>query len=249
MANEIGNIKDAVAAYLQTPLANFIINGIDILTLALNNARRTVERAHDFNYAQTNLNLVIPSTGADINSAVDLVSGDVVGIKRIQNVSLPVIGGVLPCEFMSNDDWNARLRRQLGRMPYNANMNFRQLGVANENPVCYQQGQNLFLVPSTQFTFPITVQLSVVQWMPDYVNTTDTDFFVQYAPEYLQWQAMLEGNKLWEIFVERVEGKLTEANLQTFAGAALGSLLEWDRSIGDGTSTPEPKPLPQPVAA
>lgn len=241
-AIEIGTIRDTVAAYLKMPLANFIINGVDTLTIALNNARRTAERGHDFNYSQTNLNLVIASTGTDINTAVDPVSGNIIGIKRIQNVSLPVIGGVLPIEFLSNDDWNARLRRQLGRMPYNPNMDFRQLGIANQNPVCYQQGQSLFLVPSTQFTFPITAQLSVVQWMPDYVNNTDTDFFVQYAPEYLQWQAMLEGNKLWEVFVERVEGKLTEANLQTFASSALGALLEWDRSISDGTSMPKQPP-------
>lgn len=340
MAETVGSLKNSIAGFLGTTTSTFVVNGVDLLLQALNNARRTAERAHDFNYSQTNLLLSIASSGGSILSAISgalsltvsgtlspsgatgayqlkglfnnlpfytqttggvqyfvwnnitgwIISangflsanywgftttntntpngaysahgtntgtatvsgaGAVTGVKRIQNVSLVQANGdVSPVEFMTNDAWNARLRRLVGRQPYNANQSLYQMGVWSDNPVAVQQGLFIYLVPASQFTFPVTAQLSCTQWLPDYTVDGNADYLTKYAPEYLQWQGILEGNKLSEEFVQRVEGKLTEAELQTFAGNAWASLLEWDRSISDNTSTPVAPPAPpQPQAA
>lgn len=341
MAATIGSLKNTIAGILGTTTSVFIVNGVDLLLLALNNARRTAELAHDFYYSQTNVFLTITSTGGNINSATNTQSfspitvtgtlspnatgtylfagyyednpfylqsaagayilffdalkgwvlspsgfsptnywsfsalpnnpngtyaanGSVtgapvvagasssIGIKRIQNVLLPLNSGdLIPIEFLTNDDWNSRLIRLYGRQPWNPGLTSYQLGISANNPSCYQQGQTLMLVPPSQFSFPVTASLSVVQWLPDYVNDASTDFFTQFGPEYLQWQGIIEGNKLLETFVQRREGNLDETNLQAEAQAALQALMAWDMTISNGTSTPyaPPAPQPQPAAA
>jgi hypothetical protein len=82
------------------------------------------------------------------------------------------------------------------------------------------------------------VQLDALQFMPDYVNSSDTDFFLQIAPEYMMWQGILECNKLTKSFVQRREGNLEEPNLEAFAQQAFHSLIEWDLSISQMTGTP-----------
>lgn len=322
----IGELQTIIANYLSTTTAALIVSAVDLTLLALNNARRTAERQHDFAYAQTNLPFSIASTGSSFANGVGITGGilasgsttpnittapfniigslngfdlyaamisstywllfnngttwiisqtgynpsdffsmtstaqspvgtyaahgaysgnpvlsgesQFIGIKRVQNVSLPISGGFIPIEFLTNDDFNARLRMQTGRSAYNPGLTPRMLGFYSENPICIQQGQTLSLEPASQFTFPVAASLSVTQWMPDYVLPTDSDFFVEFAPEYLQWQGILECNKLIKFFVERREGNLQEPDVIVEATAAYNSLIEWDKSIRDGTSTP-----------
>lgn len=350
----IGNLQQIISSYLgpifspATPLtpASFVVNGIDYTMLALNNARRIAEKAHDFYYSKADLTLSIASTGSSIMNAegktgagVDftgsfspnittepfVISGsynglalytatisavvwslfydgtawivsstgftptnyfsgplgtnnpagayegngsytgtgtaagesNFVGIKRIENVKLPLTNGdLIPIEFLTDDDWRSRMQREYGRQAWNPNLTSYQLGVGQNNPTCYQQGQNLFLVPASQFAFPVTATLSAIQWLPDYVQASDTDFFTEYAPDYLQWQGIIECNKLTKWFTQRREGSLDETNLQAEAQRAMESLLAWDLSISGGTTTPNPPlapappaPQPQPQAA
>ena len=67
---------------------------------------------------------------------------------------------------------------------------------------------------------------------------SDTNFFLQYAPEFVMWQGILECNKLMMIFVPRREGEIEEAQVEVFANQAFQSLIEWDQSISQTTGTP-----------
>lgn len=66
-----GTIKNAVVAYMQRSTASdFNINSnIDILNLAINNARRWAERARNFHYSELDLFLSIGAAGSSIDSA------------------------------------------------------------------------------------------------------------------------------------------------------------------------------------
>lgn len=315
----------------------FVINGMDFSLLALNNARRIAEKAHDFYYSKRNLTLSIASTGSSIMNAEGLsvggltvtgtlspnitsltftqngflggfplfaselnafvifnngttwiissegfqptnywalspnssnpsgsyapfgaytgtatVSGEsqYLGVKRIETVQLALqTGDLIPIEFLTDDVWRDRVMRLYGRQPWNAGLTSQQLGIAEENPVCYQQGQNLFLVPPSQFTYPVTATLSCYQWLPDYTQSSDTDFFTEYAPDYLQWQGILELNKLTKWFTQRREGNIDETNIQAEAQASMQSLLAWDLSVSGGTSTPNAPLAPLPPLA
>jgi hypothetical protein len=351
MSLNIGNLKEIISGYLNTTPAGMILNMQDLCLLALNNARRTAELAHDFYYSKTNLTLAIASGGSSIQNAVGTVGSGIavagtlspnitagsfvvagtygglpiytqtvssvvytlsyngaawiitdegftptdywilttasssplgvytahgtytgsatltgesqyVGIKRIENVQLSLSSGdLIPIEFLTDAAWRQRLLREYGREQWNPNLTSYQLGIGAMNPTCYQQGQNLFLVPASQFTmatgapFPVTATLSCIQFLPDYTQDSDTDFFTEFGPEYLQWQGILEGNKQLKWFAQRREGNLDETNIENEVAAAMQSLLAWDLSVSAGTSTPNlPAPLPsapqaQPQAA
>ncbi len=236
----IADLKTFIAVYMgRTTSADLVLNNLDTALIALNAARRYLERAHDFKYSETNVFISIPATGGSLTAcyATSALTGTAIGVKRISSVQLPVASsGYQPIEFMTEDEWVARIRRQIGRQPYDASKTLAQLGVTtNMNPICYQQGQTLFLDPSPGTT---TAQLNVTRWMPDYV-TSNTDFFTDYAPEALQWRAIIECNKFWRRFVPKQESNIDEAEVQKMADDALASLIAWDTSTARGTSTPD----------
>ena len=212
---------------------------IDLGLVAINSARRYLERAHDFKYAEKNVFVSIPAAGGLLTAcyATSALTPPAIGVKRVSSVLLPVASsGYQPIEFMTEDEWVARTRRQIGRQPYNASLTLTQLGVTtNMNPVCYQQGQTLFLDPSPGTT---TAQLNVTRWMADYTADADTDFFTDRAPEALQWQALIELNKLFRVFVPKQESNVDEASLEKYRDEALQSLIAWDISTARSTSTP-----------
>ena len=170
-------------------------------------------------------------------------------VKEIRSIQLPdAAGNLFPIEFMTNEEYFDRIRRAIGRNPYNPAKTLAQMGVTWVNPVAYQHGQTIYLAPNTQFTFPTSIVMDCVQFMPDYANTTDQDYFCIYAPEYLQWRGLLEANKLFQQFVPRTEGNVDEQAITVLADAALAALIEWDDSINDSTNTPKKKPAPAPRA-
>jgi len=240
----IADLKTFIAVYMgRTTATDLVLNALDTALIALNAARRYLERAHDFKYAEKNVFVSIPaSTAGGLLTAcyeTSALTGTAVGVKRVSSVLLPVASsGYQPIEFMTEDEWVARTRRQIGRQPYDATKTLAQLGVTtNANPVAYQQGQTLFLDPQPTPS-AIVAQLNVTRWMPDYV-TSNTDFFTDYAPEALQWRAILECNKFWRRFVPKQESNIDEAEVQKLADDALASLIAWDVSTCRGTSTPD----------
>jgi hypothetical protein len=331
MAQTFIQAQEAIVSYLNVtiadaPPAGLTVNGVNLVALAINNAKRTAERSYDFYYCQTNGYLEIteggslvsqalpgitpslsvsggtpnpggtytiigaynglPLWGATVSSVVYtifyngtawiLTSGGftptnywsyttastspigtytasgsntgspfVIGagssylsIKNIDNVLVPISGGYVPIEFLTQETWQERIRQQIGRQPYTPGNTLAQYGFSLDNPVAVQQGQMLYLQLPTDFTFPITVQLDCSIFLPDYVADSDTDFFLQFAPEFIMWQGILECNKLTKFFVQRREGNLEEPNLEAFAQQAFQSLIEWDQSISQTTGTP-----------
>lgn len=240
-----GNLLDLIAIYLgRTAVSDLAINvgnTINVGYFGLNAARRKAERIADFRYAEINAALSIAATtGTAISAATGLGTGAT--IKTVLGVDLPIAGGdYVPCEFLTEREWEARVRRQTGRSVYSAGATLAGLGVSNGNPIAYQQGQLIHLVPESQFGFPVAARLRVIRFMPDYSVVGDTDFFTQWAPEYLQWQALLEINKHFRRFVVKNEGNIDEAAIKATADEALQTLLAWNSSLDEGTSTPPAK--------
>lgn len=327
--------QDQIVAYLSTIAANggsaspvtvadLTQNGINLVGVALNNAKRTFQRSYDFQYCKVNAFLSIGANGGNLANCYTgntvTVSGtlspavggtftqngfyngvplftavvssvvyalyyngtawvltsegftptdywsqttastspagtyaatgtytgtlnvsnasNAVLIKNIDNILCPITGGYAPIEYLTQETWMERVRQQIGRQPFTPANTIGQYGLALQNPVAVQQGQQIYLYLPNQFTYPITVQLDALQFMPDYVSNSDTDFFLQVAPEAMIWQGILECNKLTKSFVQRREGNLEEPNLEAFAQQAFQSLIEWDLSISQMTGSP-----------
>lgn len=322
----IGIIKSQIAGYLGQEVADFDINGQDLLLAGLNTTRRGVEKVRDFRYSETTASLSITAnggafasvyisgatvtvtgtlspnvtgswtlqgvynnapfyaitvtgtqylmfytgsqwrirvgftgvdgwnltttslnpagsytaTGTSTGTATVAAANAIVEVKSIQDVQLPQAGGTYySTEFMSQDELNARIRRQIGRQPYNPALTLTELGVSTDNPIAYQQGQIIYLYPPSSFTFPVTVQLNLIQFLPDYTSDTDSDFFVQNAPEFLLWQTILDNNKIFRQFVPRQQGNVDESAVAEYASNAMKALIQWDIDMRKGTSTPE----------
>lgn len=237
----IGNLKALMAVYLgRTLVSDLTLNGVDTALYALNSARRIAERSHDFKYAEDNAFISVGSAGADIIGGCFEEVGltNLMQIKRIETALLPLTNGdYQPIEFMTQNEFLNRVRRQTGRTLFNASKTLAQLGVSTENVILYQNGHNIYLYPTPASA--IIVQLECVRWMPDYTGDASTDFFTQFAPEFLQWQAIIECNKFWRRYVPKQESNIDEAAVQAMADAALQSLIAWDYSTTFSSSTPE----------
>ena len=250
-------LKNIVAGYMKQPPSAFIVGaivspayaGVDTLAIAINNARRSIEQLHDFQYSQAKAYLSLPALGASIIDANDGASPPAsVAIKRIRRVSLPLAGGdYTPVEFLESDEFVGRVRRQTGRQDYDATKTLAGTGVSFGNPLAYQLGSYVFLAPAAQFpgwtaspAVPVAAQLDVIRFMPDYTADAHHDFIMDNGAEYLQWKAILELNKYWKEFVPRQEGNLAEPEQN--AMAAMASLIRWDESLTQSTSKPKPEP-------
>lgn len=170
--------------------------------------------------------------GAATGTAVVTVATPNVAVKRVKYVSLPVAGSdYQPIEFVAQDQYESRARSLTGRTPITGASAVPALGY----PLAYQLGQTLFLAPSS-FTLPVTAQLSVVFWQPDYTLDADTDFFTKYGSDYLQWAGILEVNKLFRRFAPKQEGNIDEPAIQAAADQALQTFIAWDTAITKGSS-------------
>lgn len=229
----IGTIKALMAGYMKRSAASdFTVVGVDTALVALNSARRYAERINNFVHSQANTTLAVAAAGTTITAS----------IKTIQHVALPVAGSeYMPIEFLTDQEWTDRVKRLMGRAAYTPASTLTQLGFTQTNPVAYQQGPKLYLAPASQFTFPVTVQLDVVNWLSDYTADGDTDFITTYGPDFLMWQGILELNKYWKQFTARTEGNVNEEEVAQFRDTALAALIQWDQSLMMGTSTPAPR--------
>lgn len=180
--------------------------------------------------------------GANTGALTITQTTGTVSVKRVSNVLLPIAQGFyVPIEFLTNDEWNERVMRLIGREHYNSAKNAEEVGVSQFNAVAYQQAQTIVLVPASLYTFPVTAKLSIVKWLPDYTTGADTDFFTQFAPDFLIWRAIWEINNYFKVFVKRTEGNVDEQFIQGMADTALQALIAWDVAIATGTTTPTPE--------
>lgn len=326
------DIKKAMASYLGRETVNDLnpINmptpgiGIDLGLLALNNARRAAEQAHDFTYSETNAFLSVSSLGGNfssayINNSVTItgtlspnvtgsfaltgvyngfpfytktvsstvyflsysgtawtvtasgftigtdywslttasanpsgeytahgaytgtltaaIATSTIGIKRVKYVSLPIASGDYEViEFLTNDQFLSRVRMQTGRQAFAAVKTLPMLGATGlVNPLAYQNAQTIYVVGGANLTLPITAQLNIVQWLPNYTSDTDSDFITTYGPDYLQWQGLVEINNLFRRYAPQ-EGSIDEDHVKGQAAEALAKLIAWDNSTEMGTS-------------
>lgn len=206
----------------------------------------------DFTTASTNPAGTYTAHGTNTGVMTVAQTTGTILIKRVVNVELTTADGdSLPIEFLQDNERNRRVRRAGGREAYNTAKTLAVIGNTQVNPLAYQQGQIIKLDPATGFTFPVVAKLSVVRFMPDYTTTSDTDYFTQFAPDYLIWRGAVEINTYFRRFSPKTEGNINPEFIAEMADAAFQALLAWNASLVKSTSTPEqaPAPAPKPQAA
>lgn len=171
----ITELKALITSYINnvsngTPLtpSDFIISGQDTLLLAINSARRLVEKGHDFEYSNITATFSIASTGSDVNTCT--IAGVNQIVKRVSEILLPVSDGYIPIELLSRETYLSRLKNEIGRQSYNPSATMADLGASNDNPFAVQDGSFIFLYPASQYAFPVSARLEGTKFLPDYTG-------------------------------------------------------------------------------
>lgn len=231
-------VRIACAAYLRKDDTEFIVNGIDLFLIAVNNARKQAELAHDFEYTRMVATLDVVPAGASLSNAA-IVEGD--GMSSVKSITgirrLGTNGFFYPLDFTRWSIAQERDRSALEirddywtilRYPSDADV----LNFYGTNTSVVQRGRKLFLYPgfSGQDPQSITLYVDGYGWLDPYGDTgvvsEPEDFIVEHGQTYLQWATICELNKMFAAFVPRQEGNLSEPTKER--DDAFKQLVLWD---------------------
>lgn len=159
------------------------------LTTAINNAKRSAQLLHDFEYCRTTATFSVDSTnGALYTAATDTVGGGTISVKRIEAAAL---SDGQPLRVIDQVGYRRMLARGAGRTvdetdppptaPYTAY-------VVTQNGRLYIKGNNI-----TSANSPYTITAEVVYFLPDFSGASDTDFFLDQG---LDWMILAVGQRM-----------------------------------------------------
>lgn len=245
----IGQIKEVIAANLHKTTASFVKGSgateIDLLLLALNNARKAAEKFHDFSICRKRGHFSYTGTATDWRSPT-WFSGT--GTARKIKFWYERVGGTTSDGAYGGTDRAIRvltqdqLARLYAREDYTVaplETNARYLADSDPSygldPLLGQtyviiEGHNFYLHPATTTTRTIIVDGFF--WFTDWSSGTTTDWWTENGAEFLILQAMIEANRLTQTFVGNVEGNMAPPTKE--AQRALGDLVALDKDSTEG---------------
>jgi len=234
----LGQLKTKVAAYCNRDVASFVVNGFDVLTDAINQARRWAQLVHDFNYCRARgVFNVSFQTGGDITSLVAVGTTNPLDVKKIEgayiqdpnNITYSYSG--IPIKIYSRwVDKQRQTRLYRGGDPYSY-PNGTTIPTLIQQPNDVQliiQNTQAYLTPGVisayQSLSSLNIILDVIAFQPDLVNDTDQDFFCNYCNPWLT-QASINGLNVYLKEDERLQ--LQAAGLEKMWTA----ILAWDAAL------------------
>lgn len=245
----VAQIKEVVAGYLQKSTTDFVKGSgateIDLLLLALNNARKTAERFHDFAACRKRGYFSVTNGATDWQSPTWFSgSGTARKIKtwyeRVSGGSAAgAYGGVDRVMRKLTQDQVAKLYAREDYQEAPLWTTERYLSDAS-SPVARDPllGQNYIVTEGNNFYFypqSTTTKVIVVDaffWWPAWTLGTTTDWWTENADEFLIWQTMVEANRLPMIFVGNTEGNLPPPVKE--ANEALAKIVQADKDSTEG---------------
>jgi len=241
----IGQIREVIAANLHKATSEFVKGSgateINLLTLALNNARKVAERFHDFSICRKRGYFTYSGTATDWRSPTWFSgTGTARKVKfwyeRVSGTTGDgAYGGVDRTLKALTQDQLARLyaREDYRMAPLEATERY----LADSDPAfgldpllgqtyVIIEGHNFYIHPATTTTR--TVIADAFYWWTDWTSTdSTTDWWTENGAEFLILQAMIEVNRLSQTFVGNVEGNLPPPVKE--AQRALGELVQLDK--------------------
>lgn len=192
------DMKVQVAAYMARSPGDFVINNVDLLSAAINRARKWAERRRDFELARVSAQLadVSITDGGDLADATLLGGGDPIVIKKIEAAFLRVNGVDVPIGIQGRRNYTMRLRRrykELGAEEIQSGTQYTSYSEAN----LVRHGNTVYVNPSDETLLggtTFTLYFDVVRMMPDYADYADTDFFLTYCEDFILFRSIFELN-------------------------------------------------------
>jgi len=229
----LAQLRAAVAAMLQVTEASFAVTGVNLLHVAIDNARRYAESHHDFEQTKVLARLTIDEVAGGLWTGY--VTGVATGLEELTNSAVTVIvktiieigelnddeTDIVPGKWLSDDEYRQRVRSMEGserdpdvRYP------------ATDGPrVCLDdvdyivRGTRIFQNPAGTAGETRDIGLYVARFQANYIHTgagdqsTHTDLYLDIGGQFMLWQTILELNFLNKQFVPRQEGNLSIADV------------------------------------
>ncbi len=236
----IGTIKGLISAYLGETASNFTVGGIDLRMLALNNARKSAELAHNFVEQDTVARLAVGASGGAISSAVLESDGaTAVSVKAIKQLYLRDTSSgstvYVPLFFDPKKTLATRiLDMQTANGVDDSFLRYRDDNVyhiGQDFLRAYQLGSTVYLNPTPTSNYSLAMDVS--KWMSEYTQDADIDWMTTHGYTYLMWAGICECNKLAKTFAFRQEGYISPPEKER--DTALQALILWDEFRNEHT--------------
>lgn len=245
----VGQIKEVVAGYLHKPTTEFVKGSgateIDLLLLALNNARKTAERFHDFSACRKRGHFTVTNGATDWRSPTWFSgSGTARKIRtwyeRVSGgTAAGAYGGVDRVMRVLSQDQVARLyaREDYQEAPLWTTERYLSDAASSvsRDPLLGQnyivlEGNNFYFYP--QSTTSKVIVVDGFYWWTAWSSSSTTDWWTENAEEFLIWQTLVEANRLPMLFTGNLEGNLPPPVKE--AQAALANLVQADKDSSEG---------------
>lgn len=254
---KIGQLKTLIAAYLHQADTSTYVKGsgadqVDLLLVALNNARRHAEREHDFAACLKGGYYSVGSSGANWTTGITWWDAGTQKVRKVKNWYLRGSDGIAGGEYGNDTVLRATDKDTLVKAQ--ASLYYSSPGSLDRYPGTLAAtatdwndpllGQNYVILNGPKVSYhpaPTSTQILPVDacfWWPDWTASTDDDWFTEYGSEFLMYQGIIEVNKLLSVFVGNVEGNLPPPIKD--AERALEQLIATDEDSTDASQFLEP---------
>lgn len=250
---KIGQLKTLIAAYLHKEASSFVkgtgADQVDLLLVALNNARKSAEREHDFATCLKGGYYTVGATGANWATGITWWDAGTQAMRKVKNWYLRGNDGIAGGEY-GNDailratDKDTKMKAQAS-LDYSSPRSIERypgtVATGFDDPLLGQtyvilNGHKVALHPRPTSDQILTVDACF--WWPSWTLSTEEDWFTENGEEYLMLQGIVEANKLIEKFVGNVEGNLPPPTKDV--QRALEQLIATDEDSTDASQFLEP---------
>lgn len=234
----IGNLKKQIAAYLQRPVSDFVVEGVDLLLAVINESHEYMQQQYDFKYAEVSVDaLVSIANGLPISPLYLHGTNDYVTVKKVLRAFIADgYGGVRPIKYVSRDFIVKDAQQRWDGVPRVWAPTIRDMP---NYPTFYevylsQVGQRLIIYPTSITilqTDPMPIFLDVIRYFPDYSSDDEdnVDFFLQFGATFMKYDSICRLNPRIKEFVPRQEGNVAAPTDER--DKAWVDLLAWDANL------------------
>lgn len=218
-------LRDAVLTYLQVPTgseAEFTRGTTDIILVAANNAMRSGQKRHDFNFLAGSVQVAVdPDTGVDWTSLTPTAH-----LRRIEGAFLVQDTGMAPIRWTTRQNLANEVIRSNDRSVSREWYPTDATEYVTET-IALVEGNKIYLHPKPDAV--TTVELTGYTWLADLAAVGNTNFMLEYGFDWVMWQTLVELNYYTKQFVARQEGNLPPPT--QMAERAWLDLVQWDDTL------------------
>lgn len=235
----LSTFRTLLAAYMQRDETTFTIGGINLLTQAINMARKWAERQHNFEMNRCSGRIAaVHYTDGALLSTMELwpATNPVTSISP-KNIERAYLGfsdgsGEFPVDLMSRDQHVERLKRH-----YEQTVSTDPRKTVPASMVSFfsvvRHAEKVYITPPDTTALggtTVAVYFDVVRWMVDYdvtvtdANSASTDFLMTYCPDFLMFKTI----EILNFFLKEDQRiKISDEQVEK----AWNSVVNWDSSV------------------